>query len=261
MAKRKEWKGDGSHFRSQGNEYTDRAEACAHGAWRCLALAGAPRVARAARERFVAEAESRLDQARGFLTTARSAYLALVQRVDAAEVRKRAQPAMDRWDNYSSQAVADKAGVTRLQPVVVSLTADLRSLGDCLRKYGGDSRRHPAHGERDAAERLRPLFSLDPPFQRCAWCSKAEERFSAHFALDGEGFACRRDEGRRFCCYRCFSDGKDLEDPAPKPLPPEPAAPEPAYAEVNPTRALPARRLALPAHQPNEEPPGPGGER
>ena len=83
----------------------------------------------------------------------------------------------------------------------------------------------------------------------------------AHFALDGEGFACRRDEGRRFCCYRCFSDGKDLEDPAPKPLPPEPAAPEPAYAEVNPTRALPARRLALPAHQPNEEPPGPGGER
>lgn len=263
MAKRNEkWKGEGSHLRSRSNETTDKAEACARRAWQCLALAGAPRVARTARDKYVAEAASLFDSARGFLTTARDAFFALVRRVDTAEARKRERPAVERWDNYSAQTASEKAGVTVLQPVVGSLTTDLRTLGETLRKYGAALVRRSARGELDAADRLRrSLFGLDPPFQRCAWCSKAEDRHFPHYALDAEGYACERKEGRRFCCTSCFWDGKDLQEPAPKPLPPEPAAPEAAYAEVNPTRALPARRLALPAHVPSEAPQGPGRER
>lgn len=216
-------------LRAYGAKALDNAEACALAAWRALAQAGAPHGPKSERPKRIALATESFDQARGHLSAARRDLDRIVAGIQAAEARQKARPPAER--GYSDGPnPADKASVTTLRPRVEALTHDLGQLGAVLTKYrGGETRRPIKSYEREVAGRFEPWMSerANPP-QLCAWCGKLEEKYDAHVALDGAGYAGPRAEGRRFCCRSCFYDGRDLAEPSPKPLPvQEPAPPGP----------------------------------
>lgn len=86
--------------------------------------------------------------------------------------------------------------------------------------------------------RRRMLFG-QLPFMPCAWCGKPEDSIR-HNALDAAGYVTSRSEVRRFCCFLCFQDGRDLADPQPKLKLPERAATVETVECLPVTHELPA---------------------
>ena len=236
--------------RTGGAARAHGAETAALEAWRDLALAGAPRTAKGNRERAVAHATAAVDRARAELTWGRIHLHNLVERVKAADERMAKVPAADRAHAFGRPEPADRAAITTLRPVVERLTYDLVRLGACLQAFRGGETRRLHRAEADQAHKLGPFFISDAPQppRPCNWCGEAEAAFKHHHALDGAGYVVTRARGTRFCCDRCFKDGRDLAEPAPRPLPvPGVREVERVHAVVDAAPALLPRKLLLSA--------------
>lgn len=224
-----------------------QAEEAAGRAWRCLARAGEPRCPKGERVKLIERATVAFDEARAHLTEARRELVVKEGLVKEAEARATKATAEDRlWNSNRGPTPSEKGAVSALRPVVYRLTQDLHGLRDCLDSYRGGSWQRPP---RSAEERLAQNYpfhsfsSATPP--RCHWCGHAHGAIQP-YSLDGEGYLVAREDARRFCCYRCFSDGADLAEPAPKPLPAEPAVEHVDSQVVDaPLRALPAHTRVL----------------
>lgn len=144
----------------------------------------------------------------------------LAARVQCTEARRDQKRLEERVGRKTEAQAHDKAAISTLSPLLKELVEDLAELRTCVVA-------HHAHRLKDG-HRLRPhdseecrrwcAWSRDKsvPLESCRWCHKVEEWDHRHFSLDGYGYCCDRDEAVNFCCYTCFSDGRDLVDPAPR---------------------------------------------
>lgn len=245
MNKRKKARSWDSASRCTANEKSEQAATAVAGGWQALALAGAPRCARTDRDKLLQRASTRHDQARALLADARRNLGIVAADIERAE-KRRDDP--QSWDRQGPKP-ADRATITRLQPKIEDLSREVVQLGATLAKYrGGEWKRPHPCAERDVALRLSPLLSTPAPRRPCNWCGQMErDKWDNHYALDGAGFLTVRGDGRKFCCSTCFSDGRDLAEPAP---PPVDAVPDAEHVDCVVERkplALPARSAALPA--------------
>lgn len=187
-------------------------------AFQALAEAGAPRCPKPHRAKKIEAAHKIFDVARAKFTSARWAVQRVQKQLRDAEQQHKASGAY-----YDKPKAHLKAAVTQLEPQVRGLELNLNRLRECLLGYlGGQAKRgFPSHESQVASDR-RSHFSAEPHMP-CAWCGRQEDTLR-HNALDEAGYVTSRSEARRFCCFLCFSDGRDLIEPQPKIKLPERAA-------------------------------------
>ncbi len=178
-------------------------------AFRSLASAGEPRVSKSQRAHHIESAAQLADRIRADFARARDRFAWCQHRLAQRTADGRAEP-------------HDQAAVTVLAPLVKTTTGQVQALSATLLRYmSGASYRPADSAERREADRFRSSWSDDGLRHRCNWCGKAEpDKWLKHYPLDRDGFAIARQSAVRFVCHLCFSDGKDLADPAPKALPP-----------------------------------------
>lgn len=202
----------------KGPDNPDRSEAmklleeCAGNllwAFRSLASAGEPRAPKAQRAKYIEAAALMADRVRADLAKARDRFACCQRRLEQRVKDGRAEP-------------HDQAAVTVLEPLVKTTTGQVQALSAMLVHYmSGDARRLADSMERRDADRFRSSWSDDGQRHRCNWCGKVEpDKWLQHYPLDRDGFSIDRKSAVRFACLLCFSDGKDLAEPAPTALPP-----------------------------------------
>lgn len=191
-----------SSTRAYSQERLSLAEEKTNLGWRSLAQAGLPRTPRDRRGKAVAAAARHFDGSRAALTEARWTFQRFRQSDEA-------------------KSPGGKAGVSMLEPRLKAAAADLAALGEALRAHRPNPERPLRSLEVEQAQRYGwPLFGNPRPLRRCHWCGEAERPICEHYSLDGEGYPVQRgDLAKRFICPSCFRGGKDLAEPAPKPLP------------------------------------------
>lgn len=197
---------------SQARKELEKAAEVARSAWEALAQAGDPRCPRAYRARYVQQAVDLLDAARAAFARGRCAFADLAGRVEE-KARSR--------DRYYQAAPHEKGAVTSLQPECDRLSAELRRLTRCALSHRGGARAEAMpprrKAEHEQAVSFQPFFGMSElECMACAWCSAQEEGYRRHYALCEAGFLVdRRERARRFVCWRCFGDARDLIEPAP----------------------------------------------
>lgn len=177
-------------------------------AFRSLASAGEPRAPKAQRAKHIESAARQADRIRADLTKARERFACCQHRLAQRVKDGRAEP-------------HDQAAVTVLEPLVKTTTSQVQALSATLLRYmSGAAYRSTDSAERRVADQYRPSWTDDGQRHRCNWCGKVEpDKWLRHYPLDRDGFAIDRKSAVRFACLLCFSDGKDLAEPAPKALP------------------------------------------
>lgn len=178
-------------------------------AFRSLASAGEPRMSKAQRAHHIESAAQLADRIRADCARARDRFAGCQHRLTQRAADGRAEP-------------HDQAAVTALAPLVKTTTGQVQALSATLLRYmSGASYRPVDSAERREADRFRSSWADDGLRHRCNWCGQAEQdKWLKHYPLDRDGFAIARQSAVRFVCHRCFDDGKDLANPAPKALPP-----------------------------------------